>query len=155
MSRLMPIATLTDSDYCALANFRYRLRHFLAFSEAKASDAGLTPQQQQLLLAVRGFHPQVPNIGMLAERLVLRHHSVVELVDRLERRGMVRRLRDSEDRRQARIHLSRRGERVLARLTIAHCDELRRAGPELVRLLLAILKDQRGGRRADARGVGR
>jgi DNA-binding MarR family transcriptional regulator len=92
---------ITLADYRALADFRYQLRRFLHFSESAAREGGLEPQQHQLLLAVKGAPGgQPPTIGMLAERLQLRHHSTVELVDRMEDRKLVRRARAGEDRRQ-------------------------------------------------------
>ncbi len=130
----MSARVLHDRDYRSLGDFRAELRQFLAFSEAQARRAGLTPQQHQLLLAVRAS-ASPPLVGALAGRLVLRHHSTVELVDRLERRGLVRRVRAAADRRRALVHLTARGERVLARLTLAHRDELRRRAPSLVSTL--------------------
>ena len=130
----MSARVLHDRDYRSLGDFRAELRQFLAFSEAQARRAGLTPQQHQLLLAVRAS-ASAPLVGALAERLVLRHHSTVELVDRLERRGLVRRVRAEADRRRAQVHLTARGGRVLARLTLAHRDELRRRAPSLVATL--------------------
>jgi DNA-binding MarR family transcriptional regulator len=127
-------------DYTALADFRYRLRRFLAFSEAAAREAGLEPQQHQLLLAVRGFGDVAPTVRDLAERLILKHHSTVELVDRMQRRGLVRRRRSSADRRVAQVHLTPRGANVLERLTVAHRDELVEAGPTLVTALQSILR---------------
>jgi DNA-binding MarR family transcriptional regulator len=125
---------LRDVDYSALAEFRFRLRKFLAFSEAQARRAGLTPQQHQLLLAVRAS-AQPMTIGALAERLILRHHSTVELIDRLAEKALVRRVA-GRDRRQARIELTPAGTEVLRRLSIAHGDELRRAAPDLIEALV-------------------
>src|SRR5512135_1629515 len=95
MSRPVP------PPYREMAEFRYQLRRFLRFSELAAPAAGLKPQQYLLLLALRGLPPEMqPTVGALAERLQLRHHSTVGLVDRLERRGLVRRVRGARDRRQ-------------------------------------------------------
>src|SRR5690606_30729116 len=89
---------LSDRDYRALAEFRSALRRFLHFSEQAAREAGITPAQHQLLLAVRGFAgPGTPVVGDLAEALQLRHHSTVELVDRAERAGLVTRVPDPDD----------------------------------------------------------
>lgn len=129
---------LSDAEYAALAEFRHSLRRFLAFSEAQARAAGLNPQQHQLLLAVRGFAGRPPTVGELAERLVVRHHSAVELVDRLESKRMVTRQRSEADRRLARVVLTARGADVLQKLSLSHRDELRRTGPELARALLSI-----------------
>lgn len=130
---------LTDADYRRLAELRFRLRSFLAFSEQEARAAGLNPQQHQLLLAVRASAPEAPTVGELAERLVLRHHSTVELVDRLEKKRFVRRTRESGDRRVASVHLTARGAQILARLSVVHRDELRTAGPDLAAALLAVI----------------
>jgi DNA-binding MarR family transcriptional regulator len=129
---------LTDSEYEHLAELRHQLRRFLAFSEERARQARLEPKQHQLLLAVRALR-QPPTIGALAERLVLKHHSAVELVDRLERRGLVRRMRSAADRRVAYVELTPRGRAVLERLTLAHRDELKRAGPDLLAALNTVL----------------
>jgi DNA-binding MarR family transcriptional regulator len=131
-----PVSTprLSDADYVLLAEFRHELRRFLAFSEAEAKVAGLTPQQHQLLLAVRAASDP-PTVGFLAERLVLRHHSVVELINRLEERGLLVRTRSLEDGRQAHVSITAAGERVLVQLTLAHRGELRRAAPSLVGVL--------------------
>src|SRR5262245_36122196 len=113
----MPSARLTLRDYRALAEFRYQLRRFLQFSDQEARVAGLEPQQHQLLLAVKGMPPGVPpTIGTLAERLQLQHHSTVELVDRMEDRKLVRRLRSPSDRRCVTVSLTARGDTLLARL---------------------------------------
>jgi DNA-binding MarR family transcriptional regulator len=134
----MAEATLSASEYASLAEFRHLLRSFLAFSEAQARAAGLNPQQHQLLLAVMGFGAEAPTVGMLAERLLLRHHSTVELVDRLQKRGMVRRLRASHDRRVATVTITREGARLLARLSVAHRNELRQTRPKLVKALTSL-----------------
>jgi DNA-binding MarR family transcriptional regulator len=131
----MSRARLSDADYRLLAEFRHQLRRFLAFSEQRAKEAGLQPQQHQLLLALRAVAPDTPTVGYLAQRLVLRHHSTVELVDRLEERGLVRRVRAPEDRRQARVNITADGEKVLLELTVAHRAELQRSAPSLVEVL--------------------
>ncbi|HVV85452.1 MAG TPA: MarR family transcriptional regulator [Kofleriaceae bacterium] len=137
----MPRHDLADRDYVALADFRHQLRRFLAFSEERARAIGLEPRQHQLLLALRGLPADVaPTVGALAERLLLRHHTVVELVDRLQRRGLVRRTRASEDRRQTRLAITARGRALLARLSIEHQLELASAGPALVASLRRALR---------------
>ena len=109
------IESITGSDYEALAEFRYQIRKFLHFSERAAREAGIEPQQHQLLLAIRGFTgpAEPPSIGILAERLQIQHHSAVELVDRLVERGLVARSRGPSDRRQVLVHLTPRGESEL------------------------------------------
>jgi DNA-binding MarR family transcriptional regulator len=135
IDRAVPRSRLSDTDYRLLAEFRHQLRCFLAFSEEQAKAAGLQPQQHQLLLALRAAAPEAPTVGYLAKRLVLRHHSAVELVDRLEERGLVRRVRSAEDRRQARVNITAEGERVLLKLSVAHRSELQRTAPSLVEAL--------------------
>ncbi len=130
-------------DYRALAEFRYQIRRFLRFSEDAARAAGLEPQQHQLLLAVKGLpEGKEPTIGELADRLQIRHHSVVELIDRLESRGLARRQRSSEDRRKVRVELTSEGERILESLTVEHRNELEAAGPTLLRALEELLGHQ-------------
>ncbi len=130
-------------DYRALAEFRYQIRRFLRFSEDAARTAGLEPQQHQLLLAVKGLpEGKEPTIGELADRLQIRHHSVVELIDRLESRGLARRQRSSEDRRKVRVELTAEGERILESLTVEHRNELESAGPTLLKALEQLLGHQ-------------
>ncbi|MGO4128674.1 MarR family winged helix-turn-helix transcriptional regulator [Inquilinus sp. YAF38] len=127
---------LSKADYEALAAFRHALRRFLDFSGEAAKTAGLTPQQHQALLAIKGFPGRDRvTIGELAEQLVQRHHSTVGLVDRLEALGLVRRESDPADRRRAMVALTDRAEEVLAGLSAIHRSELRRLGPSLAALL--------------------
>lgn len=127
---------LTGREYEALASFRHALRVFVRFSEEQARSAGLTPNQHQLLLAIRG-HPgtRAPSTSELAERLQLRNHSVVELLSRAETAGLVRRQRDPDDRRRQLIELTDEGAALLAQLSAVHRDELRRFRRELRALL--------------------
>ncbi len=119
-------------DYTALAEFRYQIRRFLRFSEEAARAAGVEPQQHQLLLAMKGLPRGLqPTIGNLAERLQIQHHSAVELVNRLERAGLVERHRGEHDRREVLVQLSAKGERLLRDLSLYHQDELRNSGPAL------------------------
>lgn len=123
---------LDDTDYRTLLDFRTGLRRFLAWSAEQAQEAGLTPKQHQLLLAIRGHdHERGPTIGDVAAYLFLRHHSAVELIDRAESAGLVRRVRDPEDPRSVRLSLTPLGAERLAKLTQLHRDELARVGPEL------------------------
>lgn len=127
-------------DYRALAEFRYRLRLFLDFSERAAAAAGLEPRQHQLLLAIKGL-PELerPTIRTLARRLGLRHHSAVELVNRAARRGLVKRESSDQDRREVLVRIAPRGGRMLARLSVRHREELVAARPRLVGALDALL----------------
>jgi DNA-binding MarR family transcriptional regulator len=128
---------LTRADYERLAEFRYLLRQFLAFSEEAAERDGLTAQQHQALLALKGFGASRPlTIGDLAERLGTKHHSAVGLVDRLLAKSLVKRETGAEDRRKIVLKLTPQAERLLARLSAAHRGELRRIAP-LLRTLLA------------------
>lgn len=145
--------TLATADYQGLAELRYRLRQFAVFSEGAARLTGLTAQQHQALLAVLGFPgKQHVTIGALAERLGLRHHSAVGLVDRLVARRLLRRSHGARDRRQVWVDVTPRARALLARLARVHRDELRRVAP-LLRALLQRLGTPRrlvrgGGRRA-------
>jgi DNA-binding MarR family transcriptional regulator len=144
-------SVMSAAEFRALAEFRYRIRIFLIGSEEAARKAGLEPQQYALMLALRGLPVGLePSIRELAERLQLRHHSVVELVDRLEHRQFLRRERSRSDRRQVILHLTSRGERVLTRLAKQRILELRTAAPALVESLTAVIRstqDNRGKRR--------
>src|SRR5512133_1292390 len=104
---------IADADYERLLEFRTGLRRFLRWSEEQAQAAGVSPAQHQLLLAIRG-HPDVrgPTIGDVAEYLLLRHHSAVELIDRAEGAGLVRRRQDRDDHRVVRLELTGRGARL-------------------------------------------
>jgi DNA-binding MarR family transcriptional regulator len=135
---------LSQEEYQALAEFRYQIRSFLHFSEEQARAHGLEPQQQQLLLAIKGLPDGVvASVGELAERLRLKHHSVVELIDRLERHGYVSRQASDEDRRQVIVRLTGAGSSVLGKLSVAHHQELETAGPELARALRSVARQHR------------
>ena len=131
-----PEPIIAKSDYEALAAFRHALRQFLDFSQVAARRAGLTPQQHQALLAIKGFPGrEVVTVRELAERLLLRHHSAVGLLDRLEGLGLVRRKTDPDDRRRVLIALTAKAERLLAGLSATHLEEIRRLEPSLAALL--------------------
>src|ERR1044072_3431449 len=122
----------TDDDYRRLLEFRTGLRRFLRWSEEQAEDAGITPLQHQLMLAIRGHgDPRGPTIGAVASYLVSKHLSVDELVDRAEAAGLVRRLQDAEDHRAVRLKLTREGERILERLGALTVSELSRLAPTM------------------------
>jgi len=128
----MPRSRPSQSDYSALAEFRYVLRRFLDFSEKAARKAGLTPRQHQALLVVKGYRGGEPiSVGDLAERLVIHHHSAVELVNRLVESGLVVRLHDEHDQRRVLLSLTELANERLEALSGAHLDELSRIGPLL------------------------
>jgi DNA-binding MarR family transcriptional regulator len=130
------------TDYEALADFRYHIRRFLHFSEQAARLSDVEPQHHQLLLAAKGFRGKPgegPTIGYLAERLQIRHHSAVELIDRLVQHGLVERLQNEQDRRQVIVSPTRYGDRILKKLAADHIRELRETGPALVAALEAIV----------------
>ena len=130
------------ADYRALAEIRYQIRRFLRFSEQTAREAGLVPQQYQLLLALKGLPTgRKATVSEMAERLQLRHHSTVGLIDRLAERGLIKRLRDETDQRRVVIHLTAQGEQVLRRLSLLHRHQLQLAGSAFVRALRALLAD--------------
>lgn len=119
-----------------LADFRYELRRFLQFSENAAQEAGLQPQQHQLLLQVAGASHEAPvTIAYAASRLGLKHNSTVELVDRSEREDLIERTADKEDKRRAILRLTRKGRHVLQKLSGEHARELNEMAPRLVRAL--------------------
>jgi DNA-binding MarR family transcriptional regulator len=123
---------LADRDYQRLLEFRTGLRRFLRWSEQLAASAGLTPMQHQLLLAVRGHpDPAGPTISDVAGYLLVRHHSVVQLADRAEAGGLLRRVRDDQDGRVVRLRLTDDGARRLEGLVAATTAELARVGPTL------------------------
>ena len=127
----MPGRRLTKADYQQLADFRYYLRKFLTFSEKAAGESGLTAQQHQALLAIKGASQSEPSIGDLAERLAIKHHSAVGLIDRLVTNGLVERRSAPADKRQVLLQLTPKAEELLAELSYAHRAELRRLAPIL------------------------
>jgi DNA-binding MarR family transcriptional regulator len=139
----------TSADYESLADVRYQLRRFLHFSEQAARDAGLEPQQHQLMLALKGLPRETrPRVGELAERLQIKHHSAVELINRLASAGCVRRHRGGEDRREVLLDLSPKGERILQELSLHHRAELRKRGPALIVALKRAMATRNGNARA-------
>ena len=125
-------ANSTDIDYAALAEFRFALRRFQVFSEAKAAEAGLTPQQHQALLAIRAAGPDDATIGYVAQRLIVKPHTASELIDRLEAIDLVRREPAPSDRRRALLRLTSQATSILSALSSAHREEIRRLQPLLV-----------------------
>jgi DNA-binding MarR family transcriptional regulator len=123
-------------DYEALAQFRYELRKFQAFSKAAAYKAGLTPQQHQALLTIRGFSSSdLVSVGDIAEFLLIRHHTAVELMDRMTGLGLLSRSVDEADGRRVLVKLTKEGKRRLRKLSRIHLEELRAIGPTLAKML--------------------
>ncbi len=127
---------LSDVEYQRLASFRHALRHFLRFSEEAARTEGLTPNQHQLLLAVRGWTGRnAPTISQVADQLQLRVHSTSELVQRAASADLVRLVTDSDDHRRLHVELTDEGHRKLRSLSVLHREELRRFRVHLADLL--------------------
>lgn len=133
---------LSAADYAALAELRYALRRFTAFSASAAHAAGLPPQQHQALLAIKG-HSGVPamTVGALAERLLIAPQTATELVNRLAEAGLVARITDSGDRRRHALALTAKAETILASLSVAHMRELRQLAPALIGILTGLNRD--------------
>jgi len=130
----------STAEYQALAQFRFLIRRYLNNSEKVARSVGLEPQQYMGMLALRGLpSDEEPTIRSLAERLQIQHHSAVELVDRMEKRGLFRRERSTKDRRQVHVHVTPRGEKLLSRLVRQRIAELRVSAPELAQALQAVV----------------
>ena len=142
-------------DYETLADLRYHVRRFLRVREEAARVAGVEPQQYVLLLQVKGFEGRRPaTIGALTERLQIRHHATVQLVDRLAQRGLVRRRRAELDWRGVVVELTARGEAVLQKLALNSLAELRTGGPALAATLTRVI-ELNGARRPRAKKDGR
>jgi len=147
-------STLTLADYQALAEFRFQLRKFFHCSEQVARVAHLEPRQYQLMLAVKGLpKDRRPRIRDLAELLMVEHHSMVELVDRLESGGYVRRSRGGADRREVLILLTSKGERILRDLALSHHAELSTRGPALIAALKRVMQTSQKHRKAQENGA--
>jgi len=132
--------SISLAEYQALAEFRYQIRRILRFSEEAAYATDLEPQQHQLLLAIKGL-PQgrKATVGEIAERLQIRHHSTVELINRLVKRGLVERHRDDEDQRRVIVSLTPQGEEILYALSRQMLTVLRSTGSAFVQSLKALL----------------
>jgi DNA-binding MarR family transcriptional regulator len=145
MSRTTTVEERSGSLLQALAEFRYQLRAFLQFSEHAASEHNVRPRQHQLLLQIAGIQDgQAATINFLAERLGLRQNSVVELADRSEAEGVVRRAEDPQDRRRVVLSVTAKGMRLLDALSASHARELDEFAPQLIRALERI-KSARAG----------
>ena len=125
---------LSTADYARLAAFRYALRRFLRFSEEAAAESGITGQHYQAMLILRACpEDRRTTINDLAQQLLIKHNSAVELVDRLVQQELATREASSADRRKVELRLSARGRQMLAKLAATHRRELRRIGPVLER----------------------
>jgi DNA-binding MarR family transcriptional regulator len=131
---------LENEDYRALAEFRYQIRRYLAVSDEMARSGGLRPQQYRMLLALRGLpESKEPTILVLAERLQIRHNSAVELVNRLARRGLIRRSRSAADSRKVFVQLTGKGAALIEKLVERRFVQLHSSQPELVKALHQVL----------------
>lgn len=137
-------SNLSLDQFQRLAEFRFQLRRFLHFSHAAAERAGVRPQQYQLLLCVEGMPDELDStIATVAARMMLKHNSAVELVDRTIEQGLLRRVSDPTDHRRILLRVTPQGERVMASLAEYHLEELEQAGPELIRSLRRVLSMKR------------
>jgi len=135
---------LRTAEYRALAQYRYLIRRYLRHIEEACRAAGVNPRQYQVILALKGLPPeQTPTIGTLAERMQLNHNSTVELVDRCEKLGLLRRRRSGPDRRRVELSITSQGEAFLRKLAPAARRELRVVGPILVESILHLIGDSR------------
>ena len=135
---------VTLAEYQALAEFRYQLASFLRRRRHAAIDAGLEPQQYELLLAIRGLpKDKKPSIKQIAEQLKLQHHSAVELTSRLVKRGLVRRERSREDRRSVLLSLTRKGDQAVSKVVLYSLDQLQKEAPDLLKSLGRLVKKGR------------
>jgi DNA-binding MarR family transcriptional regulator len=134
-------SAISDTDYRALAELRYRIRHFVQEGDAAAQRSNLEPQQYLMLLAIRGLpRGAVATISTLAERMALKHHSAVELIDRLESHGLVRRSRSEGDKREVRVSLRAQGSKLLDRVARERLSELKASGAALANAITALVK---------------
>ena len=139
--RYIYMRSFSSHAYRQLARFRSQISRFLHFSEEAARQHGIEPQQHQLLLALKGLpHDVRPTVSALSAQLCLRHHSTVELIDRLVERGAAARRTNQQDRREVLVELTSLGERMLEKLSAEHWRELQSSGPELAHALQGILQ---------------
>jgi DNA-binding MarR family transcriptional regulator len=140
---------VSAAGYRQLAEFRYCIRQFLHISEEAARSKGIEPHQHQVLLAIKGLpEGSRPTVRTLSERLCLRHHSTVELIDRLVEQGAVSRRHSEEDRREVLIELTPHGEELLHELSVLLWQELKVSGPALSASLLSVLGHSAGRERS-------
>lgn len=156
MSRRKANSTVAvPAKLTALAEFRFRLRRFLSFSEAASEELGIPAQQYQLIQVVAAVPgDRAATISYIAERMLLRHNSAVELVDRAERSGLVRRITDESDHRRSVVGITEEAEAVLSQLVSRHLAELQREGPALVGALQKIIGNGGGLKSGPKRKTG-
>jgi DNA-binding MarR family transcriptional regulator len=142
MNVTRPDRDLDLPEYQRIEEFRFQIRRFLSFSETAARAADIEPQQHQALLVLKAAD-RPPTVGHIAARLLLKHHSAVGLVDRLEALGLVARLANPEDARQVLVRLTAKGERVLRDLSLVHRAELEETAPKLIAILRSITRKPR------------
>ena len=148
--------TIRDDRYRSLAELRFRIRLFLQQGDVAAREVGVEPQQYQLLLAIRGLEPGTKcTIRTLSERLLLKHHSTVELVDRLEANDLVIRSRGQEDRRQVFVHLQPKGEQLLEEIVRKRLKDLNAGGRAFVKALASLLDGDRNSSNAATHSASR
>jgi len=136
-----PSRPVSRAEYQALAEFRYQLSSFLRRRRSAAQDAGIEPQQYELMLAVKGLSPdKKPTIKQIAEQLRLQHHSTVELTTRLVKRGLIRRERSKDDRRSVLLSVTKEGQRAMDQVVQYSLGQLREEAPELLRTLARLLR---------------
>ncbi|HEY3783583.1 MAG TPA: MarR family transcriptional regulator [Fimbriimonadaceae bacterium] len=117
---------LQKDDFETLADFRKSLRQYLRFVEDGAREGGVTPQQHQVLLAIKGSRGKDwATVGELADSLQIKHHAIVGLIDRCELACLVKRSNSPMDRRIVQVSLTPKGEEIIARLTEKNLPELR------------------------------
>lgn len=156
MSKEKQSKPLNDAEYIALAEFRYQIRKYLRFMEENARKEGQNPQQYQLILAIKGLPGSAsPNIRTLAERMQLNHNSMVELVDRCERRGLLRRARSGSDRRQVELRVTAEGDDFLRALASAGREELRSVGPILAQAIQHLIFQDEKRTKSNSRKTGK
>jgi DNA-binding MarR family transcriptional regulator len=144
MAKAKSSRPLTEAEYMALAEFRFQLRRFMRHMEEEVRQLQVNPQQYQLVLAIKGLPKgEVSSISCLAERMQLNHNSMVELVDRCEENGLVRRIRSGSDRRQVTLSITSDGDGLLKKLGSAARNELRSIGGQLVDSVLKVAGNHR------------
>lgn len=140
--RSSQVPNMSEDDYRALARFRYLIRQFLKASEVLADERGLTPQQYQAMVVLAGRdRADLPTVGYLADQLMIKHHSAVGLIDRLEAQELVRRESNPNDRRQVLVRITEHGDALLDVLAASHRRELRSLAPHLVIALAEIARE--------------